>query len=151
MAMCTPGQWQFEHLVNDNLNTWSMAIWTPGQWQFEHLVDGNLNFWSMAVWNTWPMTMRHTWLMAMWTSDQWHREHLANSNVKNLANGIAIFCHYVVSIISTFLLLIFFSEISMQNSTKLGWDGHCSDRLALCPGLPLLLNIEISLNGQTSA
>lgn len=151
MAMCTPGQWQFEHLVNDNLNTWSMAIWTPGQWQFEHLVDGNLNFWSMAVWNTWPMTMWHTWLMAMWTSDQWHREHLANSNVKNLANGIAIFCHYVVSIISTFLLLIFFSEISMQNSTKLGWDGHCSDRLALCPGLPLLLNIEISLNGQTSA
>jgi len=71
--------------------------------------------------------------------------------VKNLANGSAIFCHYVVSIISTFLLLIFFSEISVQNSTKLGWDGHCSDRLALCPGLPLLLKIEISLNGQTSA
>jgi hypothetical protein len=58
---------------------------------------------------------------------------------------------YFKNIISTFLLLIFFSEISMQNSTKLGWDGHCSDRLALCPGLPLLLNIEISLNGQTSA
>lgn len=151
MAMCTPGQWQFEHLVNSNLNTWSMAIWTPGQWQFEHLINGsvkhltndNVTHLTNGNVNIWPLTS--------WTPGQWQFENLSNSNVKNLANGIAIFCHYVVSIISTFLLLIFFSEISMQNSTKLYWDGHYSDRLALCPGLPLLLKIEISLNGQTSA